>query len=344
MQGLNRLQINKSLTLADIARKAGVSTGTVSRALSGTDLVNDKTKAKIMAIAEQLNYKPNIAARNLRTKKTGAIGVIIPLGHEKEQNLSDPFFSVMLGCLADELSNRNHDLLLTRVAPQDENWLEDYINSGRADGIIVIGQSDQAAVIDRAAKSYKPMVVWGAHLADQAVCTIGSDNRFGGLIAAVHLVERGCKRLAFFGDTRLPEINQRMEGCIAGAKASGSKAPIEIVETHLTAESAYSTIKKYIETQEVPDGIVAASDVIAMSAVRAFQEAGIQIPNRVKIVGYDDLELASYTSPPLSSVRQDLKFAANKLVDVLFKRISGEETQSIIIPPELMTRDSTRIA
>lgn len=337
------MQNYKSLTLADIARKAGVSPGTVSRALSGTDLVNDKTKAKIMAIADAMNYKPNIAARNLRTKKTGAIGVIIPLGHEKEQNLSDPFFSIMLGCIADELTQRNHDLLLTRVSPKDENWLEDYINSGRADGVIVIGQSDQSEVINRAAKHYRPMVVWGANLSDQTVCTVGSDNRFGGLISAVHLVERGCKKLAFFGDTRLPEIQQRMEGCIAGAKASGLAEPVEILETHLTAEAAYQSIKSYISENNIPDGVFAASDVIAMSAIRAFREAGIAIPEKVKIVGYDDLELASYTSPPLSTVRQDLKFAANKLVEVLFRRISGEETQSIVITPELQTRDSTRI-
>jgi len=83
---------NAAITLADIARLAGVSAGTVSRALSDTDLVNEKTKSKILKIVEELNYKPNIAARNLRTRKTGAIAVIIPMGHEKEQHLSDPFF------------------------------------------------------------------------------------------------------------------------------------------------------------------------------------------------------------------------------------------------------------
>lgn len=335
---------NSAITLADIAKLAGVSAGTVSRALSDTDLVNEKTKSKILKIVEELNYKPNIAARNLRTRKTGAIAVIIPMGHEKEQHLSDPFFTIMLGYLADELSERGYDLLLSRVIPKNENWLGEFIHSGRSDGLIIIGQSDQVKVIDKAAKDYKPMVVWGANLNDQIACTVGSDNRFGGLIAAVHLAQCGCKRIAFFGDPNPPEIAQRMEGCIEGVKAAGIDTPVELLQTHLTAEASYETICEYIKKNELPDGIIAASDVIAMSALRALGEHKIDVPNQVKVVGYDDLEIASYTTPPLTSVKQDLKLSAHKLVDVLFRRINGEETQSIILQPKLISRASTKIA
>lgn len=328
-------------TLADIAKLAGVSPGTVSRALSNTELVNEKTKNKILAIVNELNYTPNIAARNLRTRKTGAIAVIIPLGHEKDQHISDPFFTIMLGYLADELSTRGYDLLLSRVIPRNDNWLDDFINSGRADGIIIIGQSNQSHVLNESAKSYRPMVVWGANENDQTACTIGSDNRFGGMIAAIHLVERGCKTIAFFGDTSLPEIAQRKEGCIVGAKASGINSDIEILETHLTADASYETICEYIAKNQLPDGIFAASDVIAMSAIRALSEHNIQIPEQVKVIGYDDLEFASYTSPPLTSVRQDLKLSAQKLVEVLFRRINGEYTQSVILQPKLSIRAST---
>ncbi len=332
---------NKPKTLADIAKIAGVSPGTVSRALSNTNLVNEKTRAKILDVVEKYNYSPNLAARNLRTQKTGAIAVIIPLGHEKNQHLSDPFFNLMLGYLADELSNRNYDLLLSRAIPKNENWLEEYINSCRSDGLIIIGQSNQTKIIDQAAKNYKPMVVWGANLNDQIACTVGSDNRFGGLVAAIHLAQKGCKKIAFFGDPNLPEISQRMEGCIEGVRAAGLETPVELLHTHLTAEDSYETICEYIKKNELPDGIVAASDVIAMSALRALGENGIDVPNKVKVIGYDDLELASYTTPPLTSVKQDLRLGANKLVDILFRRINGEETQSVILQPKLVIRGTT---
>lgn len=330
-------------TLEDIAKIAGVSAGTVSRALSNTNLVNNKTRAKILAIVEEFNYKPNIAARNLRTQKTGAIAVVIPLGHERDQHLSDPFFTVMLGHLADELSNKGFDLLLSRVIPKSDSWLEDFIAAGRADGIIVIGQSNQSKVINEAARKYGPMVVWGANENDQIACTVGSDNRFGGMIAAIHLIERGCKSIAFFGDPKLPEIAQRMEGCIVGAKAAGLSNEVTILETHLTADVSYLAISEFLKKNEPPDGILAASDVIAMSAIRALKEHDFVLPKRVKVIGYDDLEIASYTTPPLTSVRQDLKLSAKKLVETLFRRINGESTQSIILQPSLSIRHSTSL-
>jgi DNA-binding LacI/PurR family transcriptional regulator len=331
----------KPKTLADIAKLAGVSPGTVSRALSNTELVNEKTKSKILAIVEQFNYKPNLAARNLRTRKTGAIAVIVPLGHEKDQHLSDPFFTIMLGFLADELSERGFDLLLSRVIPKNDNWLLDFIDSGRADGIIVLGQSNQSKIINKEAKNYRPMVVWGANENDQIACTIGSDNRFGGMIAAIHLVERGCKSIAFLGDTSLPEIRQRLEGCQIGSKASGINDEVVILETHLTADASFATISQFIKQGKVTDGIVAASDVIAMSALRALEEANIRVPQDVKVIGYDDLEFAPYMRPPLTSVKQDLKTSAQKLVELLLKRINGEHTQSIILQPQLSRRQST---
>ena len=220
---------NRPVTLEDIAREAGVSTGTVSRALSGGTLVNKVTRERIQALAASRNYKPNLLARNLRTRKTGAIAVVIPLGHETEQHLSDPFFTVMLGYLADELSARGNDLLLSRVIPTRPDWIGTYIDSGRVDGVIVIGQSNQSDALNAAAERYAPLVVWGAKRDSQNYCTVGSDNRVGGLIAAVHLFERGCKTVAFFGDPSAPEIEQRLEGCRAGCAAAGMTGDVLVL-------------------------------------------------------------------------------------------------------------------
>lgn len=331
----------RPITQADIAREAGVSTGTVSRALSGGNLVNKETRERIETLAAAKNYKPNLFARNLRTRKTGAIAVVIPLGHATEQHISDPFFTVMLGYLADNLSERGHDLLLSRVIPSGPEWINNYIDTGRVDGIIVIGQSNQSEVLNQAGSRYAPLVVWGAKRPSQSYCTVGSDNRVGGLIATVHLLERGCKKIAFFGDPSAPEIEQRYEGCRAGCSAAGMKEKVQLLATHLTADSAYETISTFLDAGNIPDGIVAASDVIAMSALRALGERGIAVPERVKVTGYDDLGLARHTRPPLTTVRQDLELSAKYLVDTLFKRIAGEKTASVVLNPRLIVREST---
>lgn len=329
------------MKLEDLAREAGVSAGTVSRALADSPLVNPATRARIQALAAAHNYRPNLFARNLRTRKTGAIAVVIPLGHETDQHLSDPFFTLMLGYLADAISARGHDLLLSRIIPSKAHWLDDYVGSGRVDGVIVIGQSDQSSELNRVGQQFKPLVVWGAKQPDQSYCTVGSDNRVGGLIAAVHLFERGCKRIAFFGDPAAPEIGQRLEGCQAGCVAAGLDDVVTVLPTHLTADSAFESVAAYLDSAEVPDGIVAASDVIAMSALRALGDRGIDVPERVKITGFDDLGLARHTRPPLTTVRQDLELGAERLVETLFRRIEGEETESVVLNPKLIVREST---
>ncbi|MBU6206959.1 MAG: substrate-binding domain-containing protein, partial [Alphaproteobacteria bacterium] len=323
--------------------EAGVSTGTVSRALSDGSLVNQATRERIRIIAEAHNYAPNLFARNLRTRKAGAIAVVIPLGHEREQHLSDPFFAMMLGYLADELAKRGDDLLLSRVIPSNSNWLGRYINSGRIDGIIVIGQSNQSDALDKASDHYMPLVVWGARRPHQRYCTVGSDNRLGGLLATVHLFEHGCKSLAFIGDPTPPEIEQRLEGCRAGCIAVGMSADVQVIPAHLTADLAYAAVMEFLAKGNIPDGFVAASDVIAMAALRAFGEYGIAVPGRVKITGYDDLGFASHTSPPLTSVQQDLEQSAAHLVDLVYRRAAGEATESVVLAPKLVARESTGV-
>jgi len=328
--------------IADLAKIAGVSPGTVSRALSGAGLISQKTRERIQALAREHEFRPNIMARNLRIQRTGAIGVLIPLGHETGQHISDPFFITMLGLLADALTERGYDLVLSRVIPTDDDWLERYADSGRVDGIIVIGQSDQSAVLDRAAARYRPLVVWGGHSRGQVHCSVGSDNIAGGDIAASHLIERGCKRIAFFGDPTPLEIAQRLEGCRAALARAGLADSLTVFPAHLAAGANDGGITAYLEQAETrPDGIVAASDVIAMSALRALSELGMAVPGEVKVIGYDGLALGEHTVPRLSTVKQDLTTGARNLVDLLLRRIAGEDTSSVVMMPELVVRLST---
>lgn len=328
--------------ITDLARLAGVSPGTVSRALADSQLISKKTRERIQAIARDHDFRPNVMARNLRIKRAGAIGVLIPLGHETGQHISDPFFMTLLGQLADALTERGYDLLLSRVIPADPHWLSRVAESGRVDGVILIGQSDQSAVIDRLAERYLPMVAWGANLPGQVHCSVGSDNRRGGELATTHLIGQGCQSFAFFGDPIAPEIAERLEGCRAALAAAGMSDALTVLPAHLTAETAHPTISKWLdETKTIPNGIIAASDVIAMSALRALSEHGVSVPDEVRVVGYDDLAFANQTVPPLSTIRQDLSAGASHLVDLLFRRIAGENTASVVLEPQLVVRQSS---
>lgn len=328
--------------ITDLARLAGVSPGTVSRALADSHLIAKKTRERIQEIAREHDFRPNVMARNLRIKRAGAIGVLIPLGHETGQHISDPFFMTMLGHLVDALTERGHDLLLSRVIPKDPHWLNRVVDSGRVDGVILIGQSDQLPVIDKVAERYLPLVAWGANLPGQVHCSVGSDNRKGGEIAARHLIDRGCRNFAFFGDPIAPEIAERLEGVRSALQQNGMSDALSILPAHLTAETAHPAISKWLdETKTIPNGIIAASDVIAMSALRALSEHGVAVPGEVHVVGYDDLPFANQTVPPLSTIRQDLAGGAAHLVDILFRRIAGETTDSVVLAPELIVRQSS---
>jgi DNA-binding LacI/PurR family transcriptional regulator len=332
----------KAKNITELAKLAGVSAGTVSRALANSDLISKKTRDMVQALAREQGFRLNIMARNLRSRRAGAIGVLIPLGHETAQHISDPFFMSLLGNLADALTERGHDLLLSRVIPTDPEWLINVVDSGRVDGVILIGQSDQSAVIDDVAQRYFPLVAWGANLPDQIHCSVGTDNFKGGELAARHLIERGAKRFAFLGDPVAPEIALRMEGTRAALAAAGLGDALEILPAHLTAETAHPAISQWLcDIDIVPDGIIAASDVIALSTLRALAERGHGVPSKVRIIGYDDLPLANQTIPPLTTVRQDLVAGAAHLVDLLFRRIGGEKTSSIVLEPQLIVRGSS---
>lgn len=328
--------------ISDLAKIADVSPGTVSRALSDTGLISQKTRDRIKALAREHDFRPNIMARNLRIQKTGAIGVVIPLGHAAGKHISDPFLITMLGLLADALTEKGYDLVLSRVIPTDDDWLDRFVDSGRVDGTIVIGQSHQAAVLDKVASRYRPLVVWGGFSPGQVHCSVGSDNRLGGELAAAHLIQRGCQRLAFFGDPNTLEFGLRLQGCRDAMQAAGLKGDIAVFPAHLLAEAAHPEMTRFLgSATERPQGIIAASDVIAMTTLRVLSEFGLSVPDDVKVIGYDGLELTEHTVPRLSTVRQDLTAGVDHLVDFLLRRIAGEDTASVVLQPELVIRNST---
>jgi DNA-binding LacI/PurR family transcriptional regulator len=330
----------KIRNITELARMAGVSAGTVSRALAGKELVNTQTRERIQAIAREHGFRPNQMASRLRTQRTGLIGVVIPLGHESRQHISDPFFMTLFGWLADELTESGHDLLLSRVIPGDHDWLDRIVDSGMLDGAIVIGQSDQSDVIDRVAERYQPLVVWGSFRDEHRHCSVGTDNRAGGRMAAQQLIDQGRTRLAFFGDSHGPEIADRLAGAEDAVRAAPG-VTLRAFATPLSSDQMPDRIVEHIEALHGEiDGIFAASDVIAMGTLRILHERGVRVPEEIAVVGFDDLALAVQTVPRLTTVRQDIAGGAKALVSTLMRRIAGEETSSTILAPKLIVRES----
>jgi len=326
--------------ITELARIAGVSPGTVSRALAGKALVNPQTRDRIQALAREHGFRLNQMASRLRTRRTGVIGVVFPLGHESRQHISDPFFMTLFGYLADELTESGHDIMLSRVIPGDTEWLDRIVDSGMLDGALVIGQSDQSAVIDAVAERYLPLVVWGSHRPDQVQCTVGVNNRLGGRLAAERLLAIGKTRLAFLGETRGPEIADRLAG-VRDAIGTRSDVSLRIMPTPLSSEAVAEQVAEQLaELGDDLDGIVAASDVIAMMVLRILHERGMRVPEGIAVVGFDDLPLATQTVPQLTTVRQDIAAGSKAMVGALMQRIGGVAAPATILQPELIIRES----
>jgi DNA-binding LacI/PurR family transcriptional regulator len=326
-------------TLAELARLAGVSVATVSRSLAGNPMIAEATRTRVVALAREHGFQVNQAARNLRLGRTGAIGVVLPLGHEADQSLSDPFFMSLLGPLADAVADRGFDLLLSRVIPTDDRWLDRIVDAGRVDGVVLIGQSDQIDIIERVAARYPPLVVWGEARPGMAQVTVGSDNVAGGRLATDYLLAQRRRRIAFFGGIDVPEFAARFAGFQQALAAAGQGAGT-LLPTHLTSESSYGAIQNYLSGHPAPDGIVAASDVIAMSALRVLAEHGKRVPQDVSVIGYDDIPIADHTTPPLTTIRQDVARGAKAMIDLLFRRMDGASVEPVAMVPELIVRGS----
>jgi DNA-binding LacI/PurR family transcriptional regulator len=330
------------MTMADIAALANVSASTVSRALTDSKLISKATREKIQEIARSTGFTVNPLASGLRSKKSNVVSVLITLIHDRNQHVSDPFMMTMLAHIADALTLSGYDMLLSKVSVHEDGWIERLFSSRRPAAAILIGQSFEHASIERAAQAGLPVVAWGAKLPRQSYATVGTDNRQGGFLAAQHLISQGYRNIAFMGDRRTPEIGQRFEGFRRAHKRAG--LPVQtglLTPSPFDGASAFAAARDLIGRGHAMDAIVAGSDVIAMSAMRALISAGRAVPGEVAIVGFDDIEMAGFITPSLTTIRQDLALGARLLVEKMIAVIAGEIVESIELPAQLIVREST---
>ncbi|WP_300759787.1 LacI family DNA-binding transcriptional regulator [Janthinobacterium sp.] len=342
MQKSTDTKAQQRLQMADIARLAGVSTSTVSRALSGSPLVNQETRTRVMELARSLNYSINIGAQNLRLKQNRTVGVVVPYDAATRQHLSDPFFLGMLGSLADALTEQGFDMLVSRVDAETLDAAALSFDSGRVIGIILIGQWRHHDQLNQLAARQVPIVVWGAQLPQQLYCTVGGDNVAGGRLATGHLLAQGRRRIAFFGDINLPEVAQRHQGYLDALAAHGVARDEDLyVAGSFLPQGGALAVQQLLERGLAFDAIFACSDLLAMSAISALRQHGLPVPEQVAVVGYDDIELAAYFHPPLSTVRQPMRAAGRALVSSLLALVDGAPLVSQQLPTELVVRASS---
>lgn len=334
-QGADKAKTGR-MQMVDLARLAGVSVSTVSRALSGSELINAETRERIRILAQQFNYTVNRVATNLRLGLSHTIAVVVPFENASRQSFADPFLHGMIGSLADALTEHGYAMLLSRIDAGQLDAAAALIDGGRAAGLILIGQWRHHDQLNAMAARGLPMAVWGARLPHQNYCIVGGDNVRGGRLVGEHLIAQGRRKIVFLGDPGLPEVALRYRGFASVLRSHGIDLPAsQRADVPFLADSGRQAMLALIDAHPDLDAVFACSDLLAMAAIRALRERGRHVPVDVAVVGYDDVELAAYFNPPLSTVRQPIRDGGAALVAQLFRML---DSQPVPAPTMLETR------
>ena len=342
MTNRRRKARNRPILMQEIADIAGVSKSTVSRALAASPLISEKTRESIREIARQQGYRLNKKARNFQSSSNLTIAVVVAEPNRKEWSFTDPFFLQLLGCVANELDNLGHELLLANIRVEIDEWIERHMVRGHCDGAILMCQAHCHDKMNDIAKTSTPIVAWGGKLRQQNYCTVGSDNRLGGYLATQHLLDQGRSNISFVGHRGMPELALRYRGFHdAHIEYEAAVNPALVIDTGVSGAIAEAAFDDFLRDKPAVDAVVATSDVVALGVMRSILKSGRRIPEDIAVVGYDDIAVARSVSPSLSTIRQDDALGARFLVRKLVSAIDGARVRSKIIEPELIVRESS---
>lgn len=332
-------------TSFDIAHQAGVSQATVSRALRNSPLVNPETRQRVQKIAQEMNYRVDRSAAGLRSQQSRTIALLLFEDPTSDDSQINPFFLSMLGNITRFAAVRQYDVLVSFQQLSD-NWLQEYVVSNRADGIILLGYGDYGSIADKLRELLDQdakFIIWGATLPELEGHAVGCENARGGAMATQHLLDLGRRKIAFLGGAtdECPEFKQRYLGYCESLLANGMQPDPELqFKTDNQETSGFDATQRLLQSGQEFDSIIAASDLIAIGAMKCLRKNGIGIPTDVSVVGFDDIPAASYFSPALTTVRQDTRKAAKVLVGNLLQMIEGKEVKSQLLPMSLVVRGS----
>ncbi len=326
------------VSIKDIARAAGVSHSTVSRALSNYPLVAEKTRRRIKLIARELGYAPNAIARGLVTQQTRVIGVIVT-------SIADPFVAEVVRGIEETAADNHYRVFLgtSHADPTREVNLVKALHEWRVDGVIVASSRVGALYLPLLKKFSVPIVLVNNQQKGRYVHSVAVDDVQGGRLATQHLISLGHRTIGYItGPSYNNSSNQRCEGYrLALRQAEIQYDPSLVISGNGRVEGGANAEKFYSQSPK-PTAIFCYNDMTAIGALQTLKSIGIRVPEDVSVIGYDDIPFAPYVDPPLTTIRQPMDEMGRSAMRMLIDLLHGEKIKNVIMPGELVARESTR--
>lgn len=325
-------------TLKDVAREARVSTATVSRVINGHGSVTDATRSRILGIIERLRYVPDSAARSLSTGLTHTIGVLLP-------DLHGEFFSEIIRGIDQAARRRGLHLLLSGVhGSAAEATLAIRALKGRVDGLLIMSPyADSAFLADQSADDM-PAVVMNSPVRGNSHSSFCLDNRGGARAMVRHLAGAGHRRIAFIaGPQDNFDATERLAGYCEAIAEIGPELREFVLPGDFSEDSGYRAAQRLLTLDERPDAVFAANDMTALGCLRAFNEAGVAVPDDVALAGFDDIPMARFVAPPLTTVRVPMAELGARALDGIADAVGAEKVtpkSTEVVATELVVRTS----
>ncbi|MFF8590687.1 LacI family DNA-binding transcriptional regulator [Streptomyces sp. NPDC015220] len=337
-------------TLEEVAARAGVGRGTVSRVINGSPRVSDATRAAVQAAVAELGYVPNTAARALAANRTDAIALVVP--EPETRFFAEPYFSDMLRGVGAELADTEMQLLLTFAGgDRERRRLAQYLAAHRVDGVLLVSVHADDPLPDLVAQLEIPAVISGPRSAAETLTSVDSDNYGGARSAVEHLLAGGRRRIAHItGHMDVYGAQRRVAGYRDALRDAGLAADELLIEQgDFTEEGGRRAMARLLENNPGLDAVFAGSDVTAAGARQVLRERGRRTPDDVALVGYDDSAIARHMDPPLTSVRQPIEGMGRAMIDLLLSEIAdrrpagswSREPRHAVLPTELVVRASS---
>jgi DNA-binding LacI/PurR family transcriptional regulator len=329
-------------TIADIARIAGVSKSTVSRALNDSPLIGAETKERIRELARQHRFQMNDPARRLSLRQSHVVA-LVTYEYKSENWMRDAFMLEMMSGISAGLHADGYDLLLIQVSRNDLDWVDRYLESGRVDGFILMAASCTQRLIEVLAERKAPLVIWGLPPRKHDFSTVSGDSFSGGKLATEHLLASGRSRIGFIGGTaKETEVQDRYRGYEAALQAAGQAVdPALVAYGDYSPASGAAAMRALMEAAPDLDGVFVNSDLMAIAAMDEIRAQGRRVPDDIGVVGYDDVSDAAHSNPPLTTIRQNAPLAGRLLAENLVQHLRTGAVTNASIPAELVVRKSS---
>jgi DNA-binding LacI/PurR family transcriptional regulator len=328
-------------TIADIARLAQVSKSTVSRALCDSSLISAETKDRIRAIARENNFQVNAPARQLSLKQSRTIAFTTH-SYQKEFSIADLFGLEIMGGISSGLYANGYDMLVVHVNPRETEWVHQYLDTGKVDGFILMTSTRKQNHIQAMLEMEAPFIVWGIPTPSQSYCSVNGDNFTGGRLATEHMIHIGRRRIGFLGGPAdEQEVQLRLRGYETALNAAGiAVEPGLIAYGDFCINSGATVMQRLLDQNSNLDAVTVNSDLMAISAMDAIRARGKRIPEDVAVIGYDDLSIARYNNPPLTTIRQNVPLAGKLLAQNLIQHLQTGAVSNVTLPVELVIRQT----